>query len=1087
MPFITNSGKKSLEDRLKEIVSKTKEINILVGFFYFSAVPSLYESIRALDEKGQLKEGHIKVLVGLDVDQHVGNLYEYAFEVKRFTNKNLLEENFLRSIERAFTSSYTDIEEINNQVRFFLRLLQEGKLQIRKTRKPNHAKLYLFILEDIITPHLFITGSSNLTMAGLSAQEEFNVEIKDYGFEEAKRYFDDLWKSAVALEPNKVVESINTKTFLKELTPFEAYVHALKTYLQTYTDLSENSERNIRNILEEAKYKAYSYQVEAIAQAEKILQTHGGAILADVVGLGKSVIATAVARVIGERGIVIAPPHLVGDENGKYGWRKYLADFDLHGWRVYSLGKLEDALEYVNNHEDIKVVIVDEAHRFRNENTLSYHLLHQICKGKKVLLLSATPFNNRPSDIFAMLKLFTIPKRSSIVFDENLKAKFDKFERDFEKLSYIKTYHNSKRQRNRRVAQRYYKELFGEEQIDMKKVQERAKNMAQEIKSIIQPVVIRRNRLDLKYYPEKLDLPEVKDPIEQFFELSPEQSKFYDEVIQAFEDIEEGGRFSGAIYFPERYKKEREPEGEDFTYLSQKNLYSFMRRLLVKRFESSFWAFRQSIERFLRIHRNTLEFIQKTGKFVIDRKLVEQVLNAEDEEEIMNLLSQFEKNLEEKRRFPKYEEVYDLEDMKRAGEFVEDIQRDIKLFEELLERFDKVGLSHQDPKAERLVETIREFLKDRKVVVFTEYKDTAEYLKRVLQEAFGGQVLVAYGSLSRSTLEEIQKNFDASSPEQKDQYKILVATDKLSEGINLNRAGVVINYDIPWNPVRVIQRVGRINRIGKKLYQELYIVNFFPTERGADIVRSREIAQNKMFMIHKVLGEDAKIFSPDEEPTPSDLYKRLNTYQELEEESFITKVRKEFEEIRKNYPELVKNLEGIPQRVKVAKRHTEENLVVLIKKGDDLFVAYKRPQEEHKIVSFEQVYEHIRAKPEDQALPLSAGFWQAYSKVLEGSLKDPKTSSRDVESQALNVLGSLRQREDLPTPLRDFLQDLAEEIRELGTLSEYALRRIIEWERLDLEKLQESIAEFMKSYRKPKVEQKVLEPVYIISIENQVQ
>ncbi|MCX8034657.1 MAG: helicase C-terminal domain-containing protein, partial [Thermodesulfovibrio sp.] len=168
----------------------------------------------------------------------------------------------------------------------------------------------------------------------------------------------------------------------------------------------------------------------------------------------------------------------------------------------------------------------------------------------------------------------------------------------------------------------------------------------------------------------------------------------------------------------------------------------------------------------------------------------------------------------------------------------------------------------------------------------------------------GGRVLSIHGNLTRGNLEAIYKNFDASYKEQKDDYDILLTTDRISEGFNLNRAGMVINYDIPWNPVRVIQRVGRINRISKKVFDRLYIVNFFPSEKGANIVRSREIASNKMFMIHNTLGEDAKIFAPDEEPTPSGLYLKIQQNpEELEGESFITKIIKEYEEIKTKYPE----------------------------------------------------------------------------------------------------------------------------------------------------------------------------------------
>ena len=140
-----------------------------------------------------------------------------------------------------------------------------------------------------------------------------------------------------------------------------------------------------------------------------------------------------------------------------------------------------------------------------------------------------------------------------------------------------------------------------------------------------------------------------------------------------------------------------------------------------------------------------------------------------------------------------------------------------------------------------------------------------------MEENFSKKVLVVASDLSAHKISQINKGFDASYPDQEDEYDILLASDKISEGFNLNRAGLVINYDIPWNPVRVIQRVGRINRISRKVFNDLYIVNFFPTERGAELVKSREIASNKMFLIHSTLGEDAKIFDIDEEPTPSGL------------------------------------------------------------------------------------------------------------------------------------------------------------------------------------------------------------------------
>jgi len=177
----------------------------------------------------------------------------------------------------------------------------------------------------------------------------------------------------------------------------------------------------------------------------------------------------------------------------------------------------------------------------------------------------------------------------------------------------------------------------------------------------------------------------------------------------------------------------------------------------------------------------------------------------------------------------------------------------------------------------------------------TEYTDTVAHLRGTLEEAFPGQVLaVGSGGITKRLNDRIYANFDAAAPAgiQADRFHVLVASDKLSEGYNLNRAGTVINYDIPWNPTRVIQRVGRINRIGRTVFRELYLYNFFPTEQGADVVHSREIAQQKMFLIHNILGEDAKMFDVDEEPSAAELYKRINRNpEETEEESLLTSVR----------------------------------------------------------------------------------------------------------------------------------------------------------------------------------------------------
>ncbi len=1087
--FITNDNEKNLDERLKQLISSSSELKFLVGFFYFSGIDTLYETLKKLDEQGKIKEGFLKVLVGLNVDEGVYGLVENAKYSDRY-NSNEEKNRYFQSIEKAFISGELDQKEIYQQVDFFKKLLLEKKLIIRKTKKPNHSKLYLFKIDENhkhLLKELFITGSSNLTRAGLKDQDEFNVEIKDYGFEEAQKYFDQLWKSSIEISPDDIVKILEKKTFLRSITPFQAYVYLLKTYIDLHQGkIPVNEMKRLESLLSNNGYKAFDYQLSAVSQAISIIQAHNGVIIADVVGLGKTVIACLTAHALNKRGIVICPPHLMGDNTKSYGWKKYLEDFNLKDWEVFSTGRLKEALEFTQNYNDIEVVIVDEAHRFRNEKTQNYTYLREICRGKTVLLLSATPFNNKPSDIFALLKLFTIPKKSTIVYDQDLESRFEAYEVEFNKLAYIKKNYKSHDKKRKDRALKYYNEIFSENkktlsEKDIEKVLQEAKSLAKEIKAVLEPVVIRRNRLDLKYFKdsENIEFSKVDDPQEVFFELTEEQSRFYDEVIKAFYSLEEGGRFKGAIYLPEFYEKgipinqeineeEESPSSqeEQFLRLLQKNLYDLMRRHIVKRFESSFGAFYETLKNFKETYENVYKFIEKTGKFIYNRQEIERLLEKfeDNPDELKQALEEYAKDLEQEGKNRRYDKVYEIESFKKKKEFLEDIKSDIRLFEEFIRKVEELRLLEKDPKAQKLIEKVKGFLEEgRKVVIFSEYADTVEYLRGILEKAFPNQVLTAYGNLSKEKVEKIYKNFDAQYKEQEDEYQILLTTDKLSEGINLNRAGVVINYDIPWNPVRVIQRLGRINRIGKKVYEELYILNFFPTKKGADYVKSREIAQAKMFMIHNVLGEDAKIFSPDEEPQPSELYKRLTSLQDEEEESFYTKVRKEFERIKREHPNVLKNIENMPRRLKVAKKGEEDELIVFIVRGRDLFVGYhnykdKAPQ----VKTFEEVFEKIKAEPSSKALNLSENFWKSYERILEKDFEKRRKNSRALNSnleRAYRVLNSLQIQDE---EIQKFVKDLIMDIRYYHTLSDDIISQIAELEGKSVEKVVERLENIRK-------------------------
>ncbi len=1067
--FITNAPQHSLKARIRTLIQHSRELKFLVGFFYFSGWNELY---RAVKERNGLT---IKILVGLDTDLHLGKLLEVAEPNASQMSQEELVGRFYTSLRTALQDEALDTQEFYEQVTFFLRLLEEGRLEIRKTFDPNHAKLYLFRLDKngqslINAPGRFITGSSNLTRAGLHGQHEFNVEISDYGWEDAEAYFDELWQSAIPLSElperrEQIVRIIRRQTQVAEITPFEAYALVLKTYL----DLMEQKalQPQVKRLMEERGYTVYRYQEEAVQQALTVLEEYGGVILADVVGLGKSVIASWLARELGGRGLVICPPALVGDTQTRdSGWYQYLSDFGLHDWDVYSLGLLDKVQEYLATYgDDVATIIVDEAHRFRNEDTEAYERLSQICANRKVILLTATPFNNAPSDIFALLKLFIPPGKSTLTLDEKLTARFAHYNSEFNKLSFILRYADAGGEKQAR-AEKYYTALFDTSPpIDKQRVQRRARALANEIRAVIEPVIIRRNRLDLKrdpvYREEVTALSEVADPEELFYELTSEQSAFYDEVI--YDYFGENGSFKGAIYQPFFYEKKKRLERlgseENRAYQQQRNLYEFMRRLLVKRFESSFGAFAQSIQNFIRVHEQVLAFIENSGgRYILDRRLLEKIYE-QDPEEIEAALEAFIQYLAQKEKLdPRHDRIYVIDKFDDPEGFLQDIQSDIALLRKIAESVEELGLVANDPKAGRLVQAVREIVNAppasdeprRKLVVFSEYADTVRHIAPILQKAFPGRVLVG-GSFSKAFFNDLLANFDASYPEdkQRDDCDILLSTDKLSEGVNLNRAGAIINYDIPWNPTRVIQRLGRINRIGKRVFATLYIYNFFPTEQGADVIKSREIAAQKMFLIHNTLGEDAKIFAPDEAPSPAELFNRINRNpEEVEEESILTTIRQAFFAIQRKHPEVVEHLDDFPARVKTAKPFTEDELLVFRRKGLQLFthMISKTTAENFEIrpLSLEEALPHIRCEPETPRLPLSQHFWPAYEAIK----RHRKQTLMPRSEQSLLVKAENNLRSALEKHAADlqeylpFIQTLLRDIKEFQTLPKYTLRRL---------------------------------------------
>ena len=1034
--FITNK-EKFLSDIINGILPKTDAVDILVGYFYFSGYMQLSE---------KLKDKQIRILVGLDADLHITNYIREVEAIRsKFVSRNAIKEEYYKQFVRLFNDSdFLDTAEKLEQFKMFYGKILDGTLEIRKTLEPCHSKMYLFAYNNMMNedgelPGVLITGSSNLSYQGLKGRLELNARFNDkQDYEEGIRIFDELWDTSVAVVDKDNLDEWNTKVMAhiwydKIYSPYLMYVRVLKEYFNIPSSDNILTPYDIT----EGKYSNLRYQTDAVQMALNALNNHNGAIIADVVGLGKSVIASTIARNLRLRTIIVCPPHLYKQ------WESYRDEFGFTA-TVFSAGKIEDAVshyqELAKDGEQF-LIIIDEAHRFRNEYTQDYALLHNLCSGNKVLLLTATPFNNQPADIYALIKLFQIPSHSTLKTVENLGASFKDLINKYRTLR--------------------------EEQREGKATEEDVKtevdDIAKKIRSIISPLVVRRSRLDLQEIPEyandlkqqdiQLVLP--NDPEELEYDLSG-LKELYLSTLDRISKSEGGNdavyrfkaaRYSPALYIHENLKEELAKEleaktGVKFNLLigRQTNISSFMRHLLVARFESSVAAFQASLEYMIRSSEHMLKWIGKRNKIPVFKKgnLPDVDAFYESSEDGMQEIEDL---------FEKYESKGFFEiDMKYVkDDFVTDVKADIQLLKNLREQwFGKDNTIKEDPKLDSFIRIILKQMKDepnRKLVVFSEFADTVNYLGKALVDA--GLPVMKYTSADATSANKdcIRANFDAGlkSSLQKNDFHILVATDAISEGYNLHRAGAIFNYDIPYNPTRVIQRIGRINRINKKVFDKLYIYNYFPTDVGEAETRTKEISTLKMAMIHAIMGEDTKALTKEEELQAYFKERYRKEFSRSEEASWDTPYRKLLNSLKGT--ETYDKAMELPHRARTARsvEKSQKGVLMFGRKGNDFVFKIGNTANVPAMISAEEAISLFEAEKDEQPVDLSHDFDMVYQRVKTSLFCNDVTSRNEKELiNASDKIKILIKNQLLP---KDYLADLMQVIK-ADALSGYEIRYI---------------------------------------------
>ena len=874
LSFITNEENQSLKERFEVLIKDTLFFDCLVGYFYSSGFHAIYPSLKNTEK--------IRILIGISTSRQTFELLEKANKPTQQTfdfSHAEAKQEVGNLVQKEMTDS-EDNRNVEEGVHKFIEWIRNGKLEIRAYPSQNiHAKLYIMTFkEGDRDAGRVITGSSNFTQAGLIYNLEFNVELKnrsDYDF--AKNKFEELWSNAVDVS-EKYVQTIQDKTWLTQnITPYQLYLKFLYEYFKD--ELSQTDEVFIKYLPQE--FKKLEYQEQAVLNAKKILLEYGGVFISDVVGLGKTYISAMLAGQLDGRTLVIAPPVLL-EKSNPGSWPNVFSDFRVPA-DFESLGKLDKLLD--RGLEKYKNIIIDEAHRFRTETTISYELLAEICRGKRVVLVTATPYNNTPKDILSLLKLFQKAKKSTIPNQPDLEAFFNGLDKKLKNL---------------------------DRQKDYTKYINTVRENAREIRDkVLKYLMVRRTRSEIEEYFENdikekgLKFPEVKKPEPLFYELNDDEDDIFNKTIDLI-----ANQFRYARYMPMLYYEGKITQPEE---LAQKNMGKFMKILLVKRLESSFFAFRNSVDRFLHSYEMFIKELDNGFVYVSKKHInkIFELLENDDDEAVQRLVDEGKA------------EKYMSKDFRK--ELKKDLEYDSAILMEVKKLWQNVK---RDPKLLKFVNELSKnnVLRKNHLIIFTESKETANYLFKNVDKEYTGKVLLFTGDSGESVRDKVLENFDARARHPKDDYRILVSTEVLSEGVNLHRANVVINYDIPWNPTRMMQRVGRINRVDTP-FDVIHTFNFFPTTQSNDQIKLKEAAEAKINAFLTLLGGDAELLTEGEPIGSHELFDRLISKKTLEgdDEALESELKylQVIRNIREKDPDLFEKIKNLPKKARTAKENND--------------------------------------------------------------------------------------------------------------------------------------------------------------------
>ncbi len=884
---IIDNRTRKLADCIRPLLGESERAKFAVGYFFLSGFKLISAELEKLTEL-RLLIGNVSDYATLErlAETHAASALIEKTRTRRFANaqERAAELEKVAAAMRVRLERITQTDDDERLLRTLLRLVQDKRFLVRVyTRSRLHAKAYIFDYPagryDV---GMAIVGSSNLSLAGLTDNTELNVEVRGTANHiQLTQWFNELWDESSEFNL-LLMRELGASWALQRLTPFELYVNVL---LHLVRDRLSQQLKAMP-----ADFPALAdFQWAAVQTALKLLKRQNGVILGDVVGLGKTLMGTAMLKWLYARdrwrALIITPSPLVRM------WELFNNHYGLRA-RVLGVGKMrtpEFTWDATLDEFEPQVVLIDESHNFRHSDTEQYErlidLLH--ARGLPCILLTATPRNRVARDVYNQIHLFHPDDETDIgVSPPDLRAYFNLVHKGERELPPLLQHFMVRRTR------RHISEHWPDARIDGR------------------PVRFPKRRLETVSYNINAAYDGFYTMLRRLIEPPNAAAKKTDGLRYA--------RYQLVEYVQPALR--RQNPYRDLARAGQR-LRGLMRALLFKRLESSVEAFRLTITRLLESHRIFLKLLDEG--FVSAGDGVDDLLKGLSEGD-----AEDEALLEELRRASGKYSIAHFDVTRLRG----DLLSDVGCLERMKNAADPIT-PDRDAKLQRLLAWINEhpLLRAERLLIFTQFSDTAAYLGRHLAPRYPG---VEVADSSRNDLDKVVKRFApranrASATDQRPAIHLLVATDVLSEGLNLQDAASLVNYDLHWNPVRLIQRFGRIDRLNTE-HAEVLACNFLPDPHLEQHLGIRRILSERIAEIHASIGEDAPILEPGEQLNESALYaiyegdgSALEAYEESDQlyDSLGIQFAEDFiRRLQRDDPALFARVEQLPNAVRAARR-----------------------------------------------------------------------------------------------------------------------------------------------------------------------